>query len=591
MISVRGLKKSFGDQTLYDGADLQLNAGDRFALVGPNGAGKSTLFKMLLGEEEPDGGGIEWRRGTRKGYLPQENPPVGPDTVLDAALGSHLDPDGRLTAKAKRILMGLGFKVADFEKALGELSGGWAMRAALARLLVDEPELLLLDEPTNHLDLETLLWFQEYLKSYKGAILLISHDRGFIDAVCSAIVSVEEKRLKVYRTDYGGFLAEREAARERLMSAYRQQQDEIADMEEFIMRNRARASTASRVQSVIKKLDKIERIQLPPETKAVHISFPQPSRTGTRVLYLKDAAKSYGATKVYEGLNFELERGQKMAFVGPNGAGKSTLLKVLGGIIPLDSGERVVGQNVKVGYFSQHREGWLDPKKTVLQEATSVSRLNGDLFTRTVLGTFLFPGDAVYKPVEVLSGGEKSRLQLAKLLLDPPNVLLLDEPTTHLDLTSVEALVEALKRFEGTVCTISHDVYFLNAIASHVLHVRAGKVTLYPGGFQYFRERQAKLLEEDAHEQGRDAEEAPAELTPEQSQYEASKEARRRAKAREKAEAELERLHGELERLAAEMSDPKLYEDFNRVQKIGEDMERVQAAVQLKEEEVQRLRD
>ncbi len=588
MISVRGLKKSFGDQILYDGAELQLNAGDRYALVGPNGAGKSTLFKMLLGEEEPDGGGIEWRRGTRKGYLPQENPPIGPDTVLEAALGSHTDPDGRLTAKAKRILMGLGFKVADFDKELGELSGGWAMRAALARLLVDEPELLLLDEPTNHLDLETLLWFQEYLKGYKGAILLISHDRGFIDAVCSAIVAVEERRLKIYRANYAGFLAEREAARERLLSAYKQQQDEIADMEEFIMRNRARASTASRVQSVIKKLDKIERLQLPPESKAVSITFPQPSRTGARVLYLKDASKSYGSTKVYANLNFELERGQKMAFVGPNGAGKSTLLKVLGGVIPLDSGERVVGHNVKVGYFSQHREGWLDPKKTVLQEATSVGRLNGDLFTRTVLGTFLFPGDAVFKTVEVLSGGEKSRLQLAKLLLDPPNVLLLDEPTTHLDLTSVEALVEALKDFEGTVCTISHDVYFLDAIASHVLHVRGGQVTLYPGGFQYFRDRQANLLAEDAHEQGRD-EDAPAELTPEQSRYEASKEARRRAKSLEKAQAELERLHAELERLAAEMSDPKLYEDFDRVQKVGSDMERVQAAVQVKEEEVKRL--
>jgi len=586
MISVRGLKKSFGDQTLYDGAELQLNAGDRYALVGPNGAGKTTLFKMLLGDEEPEGGAVEWRKGIRKGYLPQENAPVGPDSVLETALGSHSDPDGRLTAKAKKVLMGLGFKVKDFDRPLSELSGGWAMRAALARLLVDEPELLLLDEPTNHLDLETLLWFQEYLKAYRGAILLISHDRGFIDAVCSAIVAVEERKLKMYRTDYEGFLREREAARERLMSAYKQQQDEIADMEEFIMRNRARVSTASRVQSVIKKLDKIERIELPPETKAVKIAFPQPSRTGTRVLYLKNAAKSYGPTKVYEGLDFELERGQKMAFVGPNGAGKSTLLKILGDIIPIDSGERVVGHNVKVGYFSQHREGQLDPERTVLQEAMSVPRLNGDLFTRTVLGTFLFPGDAVFKKTKVLSGGEKSRLQLAKLLLDPPNVLLLDEPTTHLDLTSVEALVEALKDFEGTVCTISHDVYFLNAIATHVLHVRDGKVTLYPGNFEYFSHRQAQLLAEDAHAQGRDdspaAEDAP-------SPYEAGKEARRKARALEKAQAELERLHAELETLAAQMSDPKIYEDFARVQKIGTDMERVQSAVQAKEEEARRL--
>ena len=589
MISVRGLKKSFGDQTLYDGADLQLNAGDRYALVGPNGAGKSTLFKMLLGEEEPDGGGIEWKRGAKAGYLPQENPPIGPDTVLEAALAHRTDPDGRETAKAKKILMGLGFKVKDFDRHLSELSGGWAMRAALARLLVEEPELLLLDEPTNHLDLETLLWFQEYLKAYPGAILMISHDRNFIDEVCSAIVAVEEKRLKIYRTNYDGFIAEREAARDRLVSQHKQQQDEIEAMKEFIMRNRARVSTASRVQSVMKKLEKIEEIVLPPSAKAVSITFPQPGRTGTSVLRLKNVGKSYGATKVYEGLNFELERGQKMAFVGPNGAGKSTLLKVLGDIIPIDSGDRVLGHNVKVGYFSQHRDGQLTPGRTVLQEAMNVGRMNGDLFTRTVLGTFLFPGDMVHKKVDVLSGGEKSRLQLAKLLLDPPNVLLLDEPTTHLDLTSVEALVEALKKFDGTICAISHDVYFLNAVADHVVHVVQGKITVYPGNFEYFSHRQAQLLAEDAAAQGRDSS-APAPTNSEADNlYEAGKDARRRAKSLEKAKAELERMHEELEKLAHEMSDPKLYEDFARVTKVGEDMERVQNALQLKEEEVRRL--
>ncbi|OGR46789.1 MAG: hypothetical protein A2X40_04380 [Elusimicrobia bacterium GWC2_65_9] len=586
MISIRGLHKSFGDQTLYDGVDLQINAGDRYALVGPNGAGKSTFFKMLLGEEEPDAGSIEWKRGAKAGYLPQENAPIGLDTVLETALAHRTDPDGRETAKAKKILMGLGFKVRDFDRHLSELSGGWAMRAALARLLVEEPELLLLDEPTNHLDLETLLWFQEYLKSYPGAILMISHDRSFIDEVCSAVVAVEERRLKIYRTNYDGFLAEREAARERLLSAHKQQQDEIDAMKEFIMRNRARVSTASRVQSVMKKLEKIKVIELPPSLKAVKISFPQPSRTGTTVLKLKNASKAYGPTKVYEGLDFELERGWKMAFVGPNGAGKSTLLKVLGDIIPIDSGERVLGHNVKVGYFSQHREGQLTPERTVLQEAMSVGRSNGDLFTRTVLGTFLFPGDTVHKKVKVISGGEKSRLQLAKLLLDPPNVLLLDEPTTHLDLISVEALVEALKEFEGAICTISHDVYFLNAIADHVVHVLNGKVTVYPGNFEYFQRRQAQL----------EAEKAPVEETAEQKAaaaqanlYEAGKEVRRRAKTLEKAKAELDRLHVELETLAHQLSDPDIYADYLRVQKIGEEMERVQFAVQSKEEEVSRL--
>ena len=588
MISVRGIKKSFGDQVLYDGAELQLNAGDRFALVGPNGAGKTTLFKMLLGEEELEGGSIEWKRGAKAGYLPQENPPIGPETVLETALAHRSDPDGRETAKAKKILMGLGFQVKDFDRHLSELSGGWAMRSALARLLVEEPELLLLDEPTNHLDLLTLVWFQEYLQSYPGAILMISHDRSFIDNVCSAIVAVEEKKLKKYNTNYDGFLAEREAARERLVSAHKQQQDEMDAMKEFIMRNRARVSTASRVQSVMKKLEKIEEIVLPPSTKAVSISFPQPGRTGTTVLKLKNVFKSYGPTKVYEGLDFELERGWKMAFVGPNGAGKSTLLKVIGDIIPIDSGERTLGHNVKVGYFSQHREGQLEPKRTVLQEAMSVGRTNGDLFTRTVLGTFLFPGDTVHKKVEVLSGGEKSRLQLAKLLLDPPNVLLLDEPTTGLDLTSVEALVEALKKFEGTICAISHDVYFLNAVADHVVHVVQGKITVFPGNFEYFQHRQAQL---DAEAEKNKPEPTAAQKAEKEAEnlYEAGKEARRRAKALEKAQAELDRLHAELERIAHDMSDPKLYEDFERVTKVGEEMESVQASIQLKEEEVKRL--
>jgi ATP-binding cassette subfamily F protein 3 len=588
MISVRGVKKSFGDQILYDGADLQINAGDRYALVGPNGAGKSTLFKMLLGEEEPDAGGIEWKRGAKAGYLPQENPPIGPDTVLETALKSKPAADGRDTAEAKKILMGLGFKVSDFDRHLTELSGGWAMRAALARLLVEEPELLLLDEPTNHLDLETLLWFQEYLQAYPGAIVMISHDRGFIDEVCSAIVAVEEKRLKKYNTNYDGFVAERQAAYDRLLSAYKQQQIEIDDMKEFIMRNRARVSTASRVQSVMKKLEKVEEIVLPPSLKAVSITFPQPGRTGTSVLRLKNVHKSYGANKVYDGLNFELERGQKMAFVGPNGAGKSTLLKVLGDIIPFDSGERILGHNVKVGYFSQHREGQLDPRRTVLEEAMSVGRLNGDLFTRTVLGTFLFPGDAVHKKVDVLSGGEKSRLQLAKLLLDPPNVLLLDEPTTHLDLTSVEALVEALKTFEGTICAISHDVYFLNAVADHVVHVVQGKITVYPGNFEYFRHRQEQLKAETAKEAPPPTKEQAAAAAAE-NQYEASKDARRKAKALEKAQAELERLHEEMEKIAEQMADPKLYEDYAKVEQVGAEMERVQSAIQLKEEDVRRM--
>jgi ATP-binding cassette subfamily F protein 3 len=582
MITLRNVSKSFGQQTILEDATLQINQGDRFVLVGPNGAGKSTLFKMLLGEEQADKGDIQLKKNAVVGYLPQENPPVSEETVLEAALAHHEDPDGRVTAKAKAILMGLGFKVEGFEKKVRELSGGWAMRVALARLLLQEPDLLLLDEPTNHLDIDSLFWFQKYLQSYPGAVFLISHERAFINAVCRAIVSLQEHRLKVYHGDYEFYLAERERERESLIQRYNQQQAEIAEMQDFIYRHRARAATANRAQSMMKRIEKMEKITLPPELRTVKIKFPQPQRTGVRVLQLKNVRKSYGSTKVYDGLDFELERGWKMAFVGHNGAGKSTLLKVLAGVIPFDSGERVVGFDVKVGYFSQHREGQLDMGKTVLQEAQSTGRMNPDLLVRTVLGTFLFPGDTVHKQVGVLSGGEKSRLALAKLLLDPPNVLLLDEPTTHLDMASVDALIEALKDFEGTVCCISHDLYFLNALADHVVHIDQGKITVYPGNYEYFKHRQSQW-----HEENPQAVDVPKlERGPAEKPVLNEKQLSRK---RSKIEEELLKLYAELETLSAQLSDPALYEDYAKAQKVGEDVEQVQARIQAKESELEGL--
>ena len=563
MITLREVHKSFGGQSLFEGASLQINNGDRYALVGPNGAGKSTLFKMLLGLEPPDHGELQIKRGTVVGYLPQENPPVSERTVLDEALHEFEEPDGRLIARCKSVLAGLGFSEAGFSKPVKTLSGGWAMRVALARLLLKQPDLLLLDEPTNHLDIDSLFWFQKYLKYYPGAVFLISHERAFINEVCKSIVSVQDKTLKVYRGDYEAFQREREAEKERIVQAWKQQQTEIAAMEDFIMRNRARVSTANRAQSMIKRLEKLERIQLPPDARAVKIKFPQPRRTGVRVLALKNVCKSYGDVQVYKDLNFELERGWRMAFVGHNGAGKSTLLKILGGIIPIDSGEIVPGIDVKVGYFSQHREGQLRPGRTVLQEALDNDRLNPEVMVRTVLGSFLFTGDSVHKKVDVLSGGEKSRLQLAKLLLDPPNVLLLDEPTTHLDISSVDALIDALKEFEGTICCISHDLYFLNAIADHVVHVDGGKVTLYPGNYEYFKSRQAAWQEENPK-----AKEVP---TPEPVK---AKPAPAKPKNLEKDRAKLE---ARLEELASKLSDPALYENFEEVTRVGNEIEEVQA--------------
>ncbi len=583
MITLRNVHKSFGGRTLFDGASLQINERDRFALVGPNGAGKSTLLKMLLGRMEPDSGELTMRRGLVAGYLPQENAPVSDETVLERAIPEERRRDDRAAAAAKAVLMGLGFKTSDFERPVKALSGGWAMRAALAGLLVLKPDALLLDEPTNHLDIDSLFWLEKHLKSYPGAILLISHDRAFINAICRAVVCVQDKTLKVYRGDYEFYLREQAAEIERIESAWKRQQEEIAKMREFIDRNRARASTAARAQSMIKRLEKLERIELPQRAPSVKIRFPQPKRTGLRALSLRRVFKSYGDNKVYQGLDFEIERGWKMAFVGHNGAGKSTLLKILAGEIPFDSGERVVGHDVKVGYFSQHREGRFDPEKTVLEEALAAGRMNPELLVRSVLGTFLFSGDAVHKKAGVLSGGEKSRLALAKLLLDPPNVLLMDEPTTHLDMASVDALLVALKEFEGSICCISHDLYFLNALATHVVHVDAGRVTLYPGNYDYFKSRQAAWHEENPRAPEPEPAAAPDPPRP------APADAKQKAKREAALKVEIAELHGRLEALAIRLSEPGLYEDYAQVRAIGDDMEKVQELLQSKEAQLDAL--
>jgi ATP-binding cassette subfamily F protein 3 len=586
MITLRNIHKSFGRQEVFSGGDLQINAGDRFALVGPNGAGKSTLMKILLGVEQADSGEVAIKRGTISGYLPQENAPFADKSVVATAVEEIDNADGRTTAKAKAILMGLGFTEADFERPVKDLSGGWAMRVAMARLLVKEPDLLLLDEPTNHLDLESLLWFQTYLESYPGSIFMISHDRAFINALCSAIVSVQDHTLKVYRGDYEDFVEEREREKEAVRKAYKEQQDEIADMKDFIARNRVRASTANRAQSMIKRLAKVELISLPPESRQVRISFPQPEKCGVRVMELKDVHKSYGTNKVYEGLDFELERGWKMAFVGHNGAGKSTLLKILAGDIEFDSGERKMAWGVKVGYFSQHREGHFAPGKTVLQDALSANRDVNEVDVRTILGTFLFPGDSVHKQCDVLSGGEKSRLALVKLLLDPPNVLLMDEPTTHLDMASVDALIAALKSFEGTLCTISHDVYFMQAMCDHVVHVDHGKVTVFPGDYEYFQRRQAQGAVGGTGQRGEEMVAAPKQSAKEF--RENQKEDRAKQRKIQRLEVEVAAKHARLEKLATELSDPKVYEDFNRVTAIGDEMQALQDELATREAELER---
>ncbi|MCB1225656.1 MAG: ABC-F family ATP-binding cassette domain-containing protein, partial [Verrucomicrobiales bacterium] len=492
MLSVSNVSKTFAGRTLFSGASFHLTRGETLGLIGPNGAGKSTLFSLLMGEGTPDEGEVVLEKSAELGFLPQESAPVGDETVLSLATSHVTDAHQRweIEPKAKRILKGLAFRDSDFDRRADSLSGGWVMRAHLARLLVQEPDLLLLDEPTNHLDLESLLWFQSYLKSYPGGILLISHDREFLNALCTGILEIAHSKLHRYRGNYDAFVKEREAREVQLLAAYENQQREIARMQDWANRFKAKANFASRAQDKLKMIDRIERIEAPVAAdKKVKFQFPQPERSGQRVLTLGGIDFAYGSNVVYTGLDFELERAERIVLVGPNGAGKSTLLKLLAGVLLPQAGTREEGLRVTVGYFSQYRGDLLNPAHTVLQSAMDVATRPGEQLTRTLLGSFLFRGDDVFKSVSVLSGGEKSRLALVRLLLDPPNCLLMDEPTTHLDMGSIDALASALEDFEGTLVFISHDVHFIRRMAREVVHVDAGLLTRYAGDYQYYLDK------------------------------------------------------------------------------------------------------
>ncbi|MEO8351287.1 MAG: ATP-binding cassette domain-containing protein [Chthoniobacteraceae bacterium] len=527
MLTVAQVSKSYAGRALFENVSLQVNRGDRLGLVGPNGAGKSTLFSLILGEASADEGRVAIEKGVSIGFLPQESAAVGDETVLEltcaifpemAAARAVLKRDEHETdeyheaqrifaeldgyqveARAKRILAGLAFREADFHRAAKTMSGGWIMRAHLARLLVQEPELLLLDEPTNHLDLESLGWFQQHLKQSSSAILMISHDREFLNALVGSIVEIAHRRLNRYRGNWDDYMREKAAREEQQMAAYKNQQREIADLQRFADRFRAKASKASQAQSKLKQIERMEKIEAPlGREKSVHFRFPQPARSGVRAIRLTDVDHAYGDLVVYRGLNFEAERGQRTVLVGPNGAGKSTLLKLLAGVLPLQTGTREPGHNVRVGYFAQHRVEMLNLRQTVLEAVLDAPRPVGEETARTVLGSFLFRGDDVFKPVAVLSGGEKSRLALVKLLLDPPNLLLMDEPTTHLDIGSIDALIGALEQYEGTLIFISHDVHFIRRLAQSVLHISAGQLTPYAGGYDYYLEKSAATSERAA---------------------------------------------------------------------------------------------
>ena len=528
MIQLSSLTKAFGDRVLLQDVTWQVSDRERVGLCGPNGAGKTTVLRMLAGLDEPDAGVITKPSGTRVGYLPQDGlthegrtlygeaalafkwlldaksemetlenrlaDPAVPVSEHDEILHrySHLQDRFRLhdgyaiDLKIDTVLRGLGFGPADHDRPTQAFSGGWQMRIALAKLLLEKPELLLLDEPTNHLDLDARNWLEEYLTDYPYAVILVSHDRYFLDAVVDRISDINLRTLTDYPGNYSHYLGERDARMERLRDAKRRQDDEVARIKMFIDRFRYQATKAAQVQSRIKLLEKVTPIEVPPERKRVRFHFPTCEKSGRMVFDLKDVAKAYGTTTVFTDAKLHIERGDRLALLGPNGAGKSTLMRLLSGVEPPDAGERTLGHQVVMQYFAQDEAARLDPDLTVYETLSSGSPLQMVPMIRDILGGFLFSGDDVYKRVGVLSGGERTRLAVARMLLRPSNTLLLDEPTNHLDLDSKDVLLDALMDYGGTMVVVSHDRYFIDRLATKVVEIGAGRALLYPGTYEEF---------------------------------------------------------------------------------------------------------
>ncbi len=624
MIAIQNLSKNYGKKVLFESISLHINRGEKIGMIGPNGAGKSTFFHLLLGDVEPSAGSVQIQKDTRIGFLPQESSFHSERTVLGELMAGdetifslreekrRLEEDGRadsgrygdilhelevlgffeLEHKAEKVLSGLGFKEKDFNRPVNQMSGGWQMRTLLAKLLTYRYDLLLLDEPTNYLDLNAALWLKDYLSSFRGTFIMISHDRSFLTDVTNYTLILEHGSVAKVKGNYDHYERIKQERRIHLEKQFSEQQKKRQQLETFVSRFHAQPNKAAAVRNKRKTLERMPEIVLPPDMKESirHFSFPQARSSGQRVISLEKISKSYGDIKVYEGLDFEIEKGDRAVLAGENGAGKSTLLKILSGVIPHDSGTRTVGYNVDIGYFSQTRLDTLNPDNTVLDEAYNsapggMSQEN----IRTILGAFLFTGEDVEKRVSVLSGGEKSRLNLAKFLINPPNFLLLDEPTTHLDVDAVDALILALKAYHGTLVFISHDIHFVRSVANVVYEVKTGCVRKFYGNFDYYLEKRDEDLSDFSQKKNKvkKQEKDEAALAREKLKEEerTKKEEERLRKAHNKeVGALIQKLNKEKEELELEsyaktraLSDQHIWRDEARAKEYGRRLKEIEA--------------
>jgi ATP-binding cassette subfamily F protein 3 len=633
--------RSFGARRLFGEVCLELHAGDRVALVGPNGAGKTTLMRIAAGLEEPDEGRVVRAREARVAMLRQEIDPDSGRSVRDEAglALAHLDAleaeiaelelemervgsnggavpaelasryDRRRAAfelaggferaaRVERVLAGLGFDAADRERPLRSFSGGWLMRVELAKLMLADPDVLLLDEPTNHLDLPSIQWFEESLASFRGAVLAISHDRAFLRRFATRTAELSGCRLEVYEGGWDAWQRERAARREQILARQTQQTRQIAETERFIERFRSKASKARQVQSRVKALEKLERIEVAPDTRRqMRLRVPPPERAGAVVVKLEGVHKRYGDTVVYDGVDVEIRREERVALVGPNGAGKSTLLRILAGVLPFEHGERTLGHNVRVAFYAQHQLEVLDPAHSVLESLAAVARTDDVPRLRSHLGAFLFSGDDVDKRVAVLSGGEKARLALARMLLRPANLLVFDEPTNHLDMEACEVLERALSAYPGTLVFISHDRAFIDALATRVLEVRAGRVREFLGNYaDYLRRVEAESARPagDGAVRGHGAPRAPDRT----GLREDRRATRERERAREKAARRLAALEAEilaresaLEALGWRLGDPAVHRDPEQARALAAERDAGRQAVAALYRDWERIAD